>query len=458
MNKEERLKEFIENEWDYERNGDLDPYSLTIDSTQKVYWECKNKCTCGKGKCLYYWTASIKDRLTDKYNCCIVCAEYTYVCRHTGIASKRPELIDEYDDFRNSIGIYGVSLNSNKKYYWKCDACPHGCHRWEASPNARICNNTDCPFCCTNSRKKVCLHESIKFLCPWLVEMWDDEYDMSQFSIGSNYNASWKCTNHRCGCVHRWNAEIYNMVKKENIKSKGCALCCGKACCPHSTILVTHPHIAETFDYEKNTLDIHKLSRGAHDKCYWLCENGHSYESSVLSRTSGNGCFKCKNKTEKIIIDVLSSTYDIITQYTAAWCKNVRELPYDIMLDGQFVIIEVDGGQHFRQISNWSSEKNNIITDTYKCIRALLNGYSVIRVSQEYIYKHKHDLSMWLPKLLECIDLCAESDDAKTYFIGYDNDNLYDEHKKLLNKYLETMSIKELSALTYDDITGSIEK
>lgn len=52
-------------EWDYEKNGELDPYSLTYGSNQKVWWKCK------KG---HSWYASIDSRIR-KHTGCPTCNE-----------------------------------------------------------------------------------------------------------------------------------------------------------------------------------------------------------------------------------------------------------------------------------------------------------------------------------------------------------------------------------------------
>lgn len=447
MSYKERLALIIKNEWDYERNGDLNPQK--IDPNQKVYWRCNNNCICGKEKCLYYWTATIKDRLVDSKNCCIICAGRAYACRHTGIVSTRPDIVEEYDDFKNDIGIYALSISSNRKVFWKCNECEHGCHEWEAKVLERA-KGQNCPYC---SGRRICPHKNLMADCPELVPLWNNEKAMSEYTMYSNCIVGWKCDRHECGCIHTWEAQISNVVKKRNTINKGCPLCAKKVCCVHTCILETHPHIAATFDYDGNEdVDITRISKGSTQKLSWICSNGHTYFSSVRNRVGGKGCPKCINKTEGIVAEELIKLYDIHSQFKATWCKNIRHLLYDIMLEDQYVIIEIDGDQHFKPIRNWTDHIKTLYVDTYKCIKALLNGYSVIRIYQPYIFKHKHDTSMWLPKILDAINMCGESDEAKTYYIGYDMSGLYDKHEKDLDGFLKSKTIKELSALTFDDV------
>lgn len=42
----------------------------------------------------------------------------------------------------------------------------------------------------------------------------------------------------------------------------------------------------------------------------------------------------------------------IKSQYKMDWCKNIKHLPFDFVLSERKIIIELDGPQHFRQVSN----------------------------------------------------------------------------------------------------------
>jgi very-short-patch-repair endonuclease len=76
-------------------------------------------------------------------------------------------------------------------------------------------------------------------------------------------------------------------------------------------------------------------------------------------------------------------------------------LPFDFILEEQKIIIEQDGPQHFKQISNWQSPELTKINDIYKMKCANENGYSVIRLLQKDIWHDRYD---WLQELLENID------------------------------------------------------
>ena len=51
------------------------------------------------------------------------------------------------------------------------------------------------------------------------------------------------------------------------------------------------------WDREKNRGEIPAdLSRGSHQKAWWTCERGHSWEAAVYTRTSGSGCPYCAGR------------------------------------------------------------------------------------------------------------------------------------------------------------------
>ncbi len=81
-------------------------------------------------------------------------------------------------------------------------------------------------------------------------------------------------------------------------------------------------------------------------------------------------------------------------QYKTDWCKNLktkRYLPFDFVLNNYKIIIELDGSQHFIQVSNWKASDENLINDKYKMKCANDNNYSVIRIIQYNVYNDKYD-------------------------------------------------------------------
>jgi len=114
-------------------------------------------------------------------------------------------------------------------------------------------------------------------------------------------------------------------------------------------------------------------------------------------------CPFCKNKTEGILHKWLNENYkNIVYQPRFEWCKDKRKLPFDFLLEEFKLIIELDGAQHFEQVSNWKSPEETQIVDKFKMECALKNSYSVIRIKQDDIWNNKID---WKNILINSIKL-----------------------------------------------------
>lgn len=143
-----------------------------------------------------------------------------------------------------------------------------------------------------------------------------------------------------------------------------------------------------------------------------------------------NHCPHCHNKTEQMLLEILV-LHGINIQKHAAfdWCKNPETgyyLPFDFVINDMMIIIELDGGQHFRQVKHWAPLKENRRRDWFKMRAALTNGYSVIRVLQDDVWYNRND---WLGILLSEIEKYAIPELIFISATGaYDDfENMYDE-------------------------------
>ena len=110
-----------------------------------------------------------------------------------------------------------------------------------------------------------------------------------------------------------------------------------------------------------------------------------------------HGCPSCINKTEFKFFNKIQEIYPTLKrQYKVEWCKNKICLPFDFVIEEFKIIIEIDGPQHFTQVSNWTSPEIQIEKDKYKIICANNNGFSVIRLLQNDILKDNFN---WIEEL-----------------------------------------------------------
>ncbi len=108
------------------------------------------------------------------------------------------------------------------------------------------------------------------------------------------------------------------------------------------------------------------------------------------------------NKTEGILYDYLIIIYNNLTQQKKfSWCVKKRKLSFDFCIDDNKIIIELDGLQHFKQVSNWLSPEEQYENDKYKEKCANENGYSIIRLLQDDVFNDKYD---WKTELINNIE------------------------------------------------------
>ena len=104
---------------------------------------------------------------------------------------------------------------------------------------------------------------------------------------GSNQKVWWKGK-----CDHEWQATIASRTKI----GAGCPICSGRQILPgYNDLATTNPKLLEEWDFEKNTLNPTKTSPNSHEKAWWRCKNGHSWEAQIRSRNRGCGCPYCSN-------------------------------------------------------------------------------------------------------------------------------------------------------------------
>ena len=129
------------------------------------------------------------------------------------------------------------------------------------------------------------------------------------------------------------------------------------------------------------------------NKKYWFeCDKCNLCFYKTLSKITGprNGwCPHCVNKTEtKLYIQLLSVYPTIVREFKPNWSNNKR---YDFCIPELKIIIELDGPQHFKQISNWECPDTQHENDLQKEQIANEQEYSIIRITQTDVMEDTYD-------------------------------------------------------------------
>jgi very-short-patch-repair endonuclease len=104
-----------------------------------------------------------------------------------------------------------------------------------------------------------------------------------------------------------------------------------------------------------------------------------------------HGCSMCNNKTEVKVYTFLKNNYNVDTQVKFGWSG---KFSFDFKIEN--ILIEVDGPQHFRPLSNWNSGWEVMENDLAKEEMAVAHNFFVVRLLQEDIYMDKNDWRFFL--------------------------------------------------------------
>ena len=210
-------------------------------------------------------------------------------------------------------------------------------------------------------------------------------------------------TNHLCGC--------------------GC-IDCGIIKSSDSKRYNTETFIASAIEQHGDVYDYSKteyISSDLHLKI--ICKKHGEFLQIATKHLCGSGCTLCVNKTEAKLYEKMKQIYPSLqTQFRQDWCKRIKYLPYDFYILEYKIIIELDGGQHFRQVRDWKSPEEQFENDKYKEECANQNGYSVIRLLQEDVYNDTYD---WVKELTQAIEEIKSSEGITNIYLckngEYDN-------------------------------------
>lgn len=125
----------------------------------------------------------------------------------------------------------------------------------------------------------------------------------------------------------------------------------------------------------------------------------------IVTKIKYNGLIeddKYQRKTQQKLKKFLDDNYShaILVEKRFDWCRDKNPLPFDFYIPDLGLLIELDGSQHFKQVSNWQSPEEIQKHDVYKMIQANKHGYSMIRIFQEDVWNNKNNWQENLKKYI----------------------------------------------------------
>lgn len=305
---------------------------------------------------------------------------------------------------RNEGSPEDYALNSHKKCWFDCDKCGHEFEMILRNINMR---DSWCPYCaiptkklCNNNNCVSCYNKS--FASHYRAKYFSNKNTIEPRMISLKTHKKYLFN---CECGHEFEAILADITNNDS----WCSYCSNKKLCINiqnciSCYNKTFASIDKSNYWSiKNTKKPIEVFKSTAEKFIFDCDKCKiEFKSKLCHITDGSWCPHCRYKTEDKLTKILKEYFPLlITQAKYDWCKNKKHLPFDFCLEDQKIIIECDGENHWKQVAKWKTPEHNHIRDVYKMKCANENGYSVIRIVQEDVFKDKYN---WLQELLENID------------------------------------------------------
>jgi len=347
---------------------------------------------------------------------------------------------------RNELSPRQVFKQANKKFWFKCNVCYHD---FELILNNIIVNSSWCSYCsippkylCKNDTCLICFNKS--FASHEKAQYWNYNRNIlnPRYVFKNSNTKFWFNCN---VCFHEFDIRLCIVCQNH-----WCPLCSSQKLCENNTCQICFDksfasHEKALYWSDKNILSARQIFKYSNKKCWFNCDNGHNFDINIVCITKlQQWCPCCKHKTEDKLYKWLSEKCPTtIGQVKFDWCKNPqtnRRLSFDFLIDKFKLVIELDGLQHFKQVANWTCPEETTKRDRYKAKCANENGYTVIRLLQDDVFRDKIN---WQERLLEKI---KPYDTPEIHYIS--TTDCYDNHKKPEN--LTVTIINEIAQFLID--------
>jgi hypothetical protein len=206
-----------------------------------------------------------------------------------------PQLSAEADGWDPST----LTASSSALKSWRCS---NG-HVYETRVNDRALRNRNCAYC--SNRKVLAGYNDLATTHPDIATE-ADGWDASTITAGSHLKRMWKCN-----AGHSWSTTPHS-----RINGAGCLICSNQqVLAGYNDLATTHPEIAaEAYGSDPTT-----VTKGSNTVFTWKCTSGHSYKSTVKSRSAGTGCSICSGHEVLAGYNDLATTHPEIAAEADGW-------------------------------------------------------------------------------------------------------------------------------------------
>ena len=307
-----------------------------------------------------------------------------------------------------------VALNSHKKFWFDCECG----HQFEIQLN-NVNSGRWCSYCsnkklCEPSKNcKICFDKS--FASVERSSCWSDKNCEEPFELLKNSHKKYWFD---CKCGHDFQSSLSDISSKKS----WCSYCANRLLCDENTkcnkcynksFASNERSKNWSTKNKKKPIDVFKSTA---KKFIFDCDKcGNEFNSKLCHITDGSWCPNCRYKTEQILFNMLNKKYPLLKrQFKVNWCKDKKHLPFDFVIEERKIIIEIDGEQHWKQVAKWKTPEHNRERDLYKMRCANENGFSVIRILQNDVYKNKYN---WLNELVNNIEIITNENRVQNIYM-----------------------------------------
>ena len=327
----------------------IKPTQVSVGSHKKVLWH---------GKCGHEWTAVIKNRVRGAG--CPYCSHNIVLPGFNDLASRFPNLAAEWSERNYPLRPNVVTAFKNKKVWWKCSLG----HEWHTLISTRA-GGSQCPYCSGIMLLKG--FNDFATMHPSLAEEWSElNYPLlpDQVNEKSTKNVWWKCR----VCGNEWKAVI-----NARVKGVSCPVCAErKVLKGYNDLATTDAELCKEWDYEKNNVEPTEISRNSHNRAWWLCKYGHSWNAKICERThESKTCTVCESEFDSLLVQLLVSLY--AKQYNmrvVTFDDNIIGLPLETYIPDMLSAIE--------RINKKTGNENERVVKEHLC---KMNGITYFEVS-----------------------------------------------------------------------------
>lgn len=292
----------ISAQWHPTKNGEVLPTQVSAGSNKTFWWLCDVDSA-------HEWDAQPNSRKNGQG--CPFCAGKRVIASENSLEALFPLIAAQLHPTKNDgLCADEVHAQSSKKVWWLCDEDPS--HEWDVAVYARTVGGNGCPFC--GHRKLHSASNALQVTDPLLAIQFHPTRN-TPITPADIFSSSQKPCWWLGPCSHEW--QTSPAMRKE----KGpdyCPICLGRTLLVGFNDLATlFPNLFLQWDNEKNNgLKPTDFLPGSHVSVFWLCENDHSWEARIYSRTSANpaGCPTCAAQNHNFVSQPETELYNFLTR------------------------------------------------------------------------------------------------------------------------------------------------